>query len=223
MAQILLLDDEGELREEVAYALRAAKHEVVEVATCQQFLKFFAQRSYDVVIVDRMLPDGDGLDLVNDLRSKGSRCGVVVFTAKVEKKDRLDGFQRGVDHYLAKPLSLDELRAVVDALAWRVKPQTVWQLDAITWILKSPESIDIRLTAQEFNFLSALNKVAPKVLSRLQLLEFMGKDFASYDLRNLDALVLRLRKKVMEQTLEVMPLKTVHGKGYALTECFGNQ
>jgi DNA-binding response OmpR family regulator len=218
MIQVLLLDDEGELREEVADFLRARDLDVTEVGSIRQFHNFFPQKSYDIVIVDRMLPDGDGLDLVGDLRLQGARCGVVMFTARDAVKDRLEGLQRGADHYLTKPIRLEELGAVIDTLAWRVRGNIEWRLNMVDWTLQAPNGGVIKLTTQEMGLLAALARQPGKTATRSQIADCLGKDPAAYELRNLDALVLRLRKKVAEVSAEPMPLRTVHGAGYALTQ-----
>ncbi|MFY8103377.1 MAG: response regulator transcription factor, partial [Ramlibacter sp.] len=123
MAHILLLDDEGELREEVGDFLRAAGHVVDEAGSIRQFRQYVPGRSYDVLIVDRALPDGEGLELVAELRGEGVRSGIVLFTARDASRDRITGYESGADHYLTKPIRLDELAAVVGALARRVAPR----------------------------------------------------------------------------------------------------
>lgn len=218
MAQILLLDDESELREEVGDFLRAAGHQVDEAGSIRQFRQYVPARAYDVLIIDRALPDGEGLDLVAELRAEGLRSGIVMFTARDASRDRISGYESGADHYLTKPIRLDELAAVVGALARRVAPRGGWRLDVSQWALWSPEGEVVNLTAQEHQLLLALSKAPHKSLSRRQIVEVLGKDMARYDPRNLDALVLRLRRKAGEVSAAPLPLKTVHGTGYALTQ-----
>ncbi len=221
MAHILLLDDESELREEVADFLRTVGHDVDEAGSIRQFRQYVPGRTYDVLVIDRALPDGEGLELVAQLRSEGLRSGIVVFTARDASRDRISGYQSGADHYLTKPIRLDELAAVIGALVRRVAPHGDWRLDTTQWSLWTPEGQPVRLTAQEHGLLLALAKAPQKTLSRRQIVEVLGKDMASYDPRNLDALVLRLRRKVRDISAASLPLKTVHGAGYALTQELG--
>jgi DNA-binding response OmpR family regulator len=218
MTNILLLDDEADLREEVAHYLRARHYNVTEVGSIRQFHQYFAPQTCDIAIVDGMLPDGDGLDLVSQLRDQNHRCGIIMFTARDASKDRINGYAMGVDHYITKPVRLEELAAVVKSLAWRVDGVAIWRLDSADWILKTPQHQPIRLTAMEHGFLMTLIKRPDKVHTRRQIVDALGKDSVSYDERNLDALILRLRKKVAEVTLEPLPVKTVHGQGYAITQ-----
>lgn len=218
MARILLLDDERELREEIADYLRNAGFEVDEAGSLRQFGQLFNADRYPVVVIDRTLPDGDGLDLVDDLRRRDLHCGIVVFTARDASQDRISGYQRGADHYVTKPVRLEELAAIVGALARRVAPPGQWQLREADWTLLTPTGQAIRLTAQEHTLLLGLARSRNRALSRGQIVEDLGKDADTYDPRNLDALVLRLRRKVVEASELALPLKAVHGTGYALTQ-----
>jgi DNA-binding response OmpR family regulator len=220
MAKILLLDDELDLREEVSHFLTGRGHCVTEVGSIKQFQHFFVSANCDVAIIDRMLPDGDGIDLVSDLRAQNHRCGIVMFTARDASKDRILGYQNGVDHYITKPVRLDELSAIVESLIWRVQGQSGWRLKATDWVLISPKDQTIKLTSMEHAFLITLLKRPDKVHSRRFIADALGKDAVSYDERNLDALILRLRKKVSEMTSEPLPVKTVHSQGYTVTPAF---
>jgi two-component system OmpR family response regulator len=106
MIQVLVLDDESELREEVAFFLRARVCTVTEAGSIREFRNAVVLQDYDIFIIDRKLPDGDGLDLVTDLRSQGVRSGIVVFSARDACTDRIEGYQRLADHYVTKPVRL---------------------------------------------------------------------------------------------------------------------
>lgn len=221
VAHILLLDDESGLREEVADFLRAAGHSVDEAGTIRQFRQYIPGRTYDILIIDRSLPDGEGLELVGELIAEGVRSGIVMFTARDASSDRISGYKSGVDHYITKPVRLDELAAIVSSLVRRVTPRSDWRLDTTDWCLYPPSGDGIQLTALEHGLLLALAKAPGKSLSRQQIVTLLGKDATSYDPRNLDALVLRLRRKAGEVTRLQLPLKSVHGSGYALTQDMG--
>ena len=163
-----------------------------------------------------MLPDGDSLNTIADIRRNGQRMGIIALTAKGNEDDRINGYAAGVDHYLVKPVRLQELGAVVSSLAWRMQASVSWLLLVQTWDLKTPGGQVIRLTAQETSFLRTLLESKGTVMTRRKLLEGLGKNFLDYDPRNLDALLLRLRKKVAAVTDQALPIKTVHGVGYTV-------
>lgn len=215
MPKILLLEDESELREEVAEYLADMGHDVTEVASMRQFHQFFPGGRYDLVVIDRGLPDGDGMDLVEQLREEGHRCGIVVFTARDSSVDRIQGYQSGADHYVTKPIRMDEFGAVVQSLSWRIQPPGHWWIEGGNGPLVSPQGNRIKLTSQERLFLEVLGQSAPRTLTRHQIATALGKDLSQYDTRSMDALVMRLRKKVAEQTHESLPIRTHHGSGYS--------
>jgi DNA-binding response OmpR family regulator len=215
MVKVLLLEDEQALREEIADYLRAHGFDTTEVGSIRQFQQFFHSATYDMVVVDRMLPDGDGLDLVAELREAGHRCGILVLTARDTSQDRIGGYLNGADHYIAKPVRMDELSAIIQTMMWRLLPTENWWLESLNSTLVSPRAVKIKLTSQEFQFLETLGKISPKPMGRHQIASALGKDLSHYDPRNLDAMVMRLRKKVAEHTSEVLPLRTHHGSGYS--------
>lgn len=214
MTSILILEDDADLREEVADYLISIGYVVHAVGSIRQFLNHVKTHMPDIAIVDRMLPDGDGLSAIGDLRRNGLRIGIIMFTAKNHEDDRMSGYALGVDHYLIKPIRMQEMGAIVASLSWRLQAYSSWQLMLNTWDLKTPTGQIIRLTAQETAFLRTLTQFKGAVVTRRKLLEGMGKNFLDYDPRNLDALLLRLRKKVANVTDEPFPIKTVHGMGY---------
>lgn len=218
MTRILLLDDESDLREEVAEYLRNQGFDVSEAVSLREFDQRIRIEEYDIVILDRVLPDGDSLDRVDEFRTQHPHCGVIMFTARDSSKDRIGGYKLGADHYLTKPIRMDELSVIVAALSRRLQSHHIWRLNTTEWSLTSPDHQTIPLTGLEYVFLSALTQYAPKALTRTALVEALGKRQDSYDPRNLDALVLRLRKKVAEATSVPLPLKTLHGSGYSLSQ-----
>lgn len=217
MSKIALLEDEVELREEVAAFLRAHAHQVTELGSCAELRASVATALSDILVIDRMLPDGDGLHAVVGLLQKNRQMGVIAFTARDTADERLEGLQQGIDHYLSKPVSLQELLAVINNLSRRVSVTSDWKIDTVEWMLINPERRRILLTPQEYQFLNALNNAPSRVLTRPQIMLALGKHQDTYDARSLDALVLRLRRKVSAVTRQSLPLKTVHGMGYSLT------
>lgn len=221
MARLLLLDDEVDLREELAIFFRGHGHTVVEAGDLHDFRAWFAKEAFDIVLIDRMLPSGDGLTLVDEIRARGVRCGIIVFSARVAVADRVEGLKQGADHYVTKPVNLDELAAVVDALSRRLGVGVRWRLQPGTRTLHTPDAAAVLLTAQECHFLEALARNTQPAVSRKQVIQALGKDYLSYDPRSLDALVLRLRKKVAATGPTPLPIRTVHGQGFALGEPLG--
>lgn len=217
MAQLILLDDESELREELAEFLQEQGFAVTEAGTLAEFRQLHGRQGCDIAVIDRMLPDGDGMALVGELRAAGERCGIVLFTARDASRERIAGYAQGADHYLTKPIRLEELGAIVQSLARRLQSTPNWELNTVSWVLRTPSGHLHKLTGLESAFLGALAEQTGKPVSRRALVEALGKNFSAYDPRNLDALIKRLRDKVNLDNENPLPIKTVHGMGYALT------
>lgn len=214
-ASIILLEDEVDLRDEITDYFSYHGIEVHAVSSIRQYWQYASTIEPDLIILDRMLPDGDGLTVLQELRRTGSRCGVVVLTAKDSPQDRQQGLDELADHYLSKPIALAQLLAVVKALLWRMLPaHTAWELDPNSWTLKDPTGKGIVLTSQEFTFIRSLAAHPHQPRSREKLAEQLGKDVDQYDVRNLDALVMRLRKKATHNKVSELPVRAVHGVGY---------
>lgn len=217
MIRLILLEDEADLREEVAQFLATLGISVVEAGSVRAFWHAFGLHGCDIAVIDRMVPDGDGLDVVRQMRESRPDCGLVMFTARDASEDRIDGYQGGADHYLTKPVGLGELGAVVQALARRLTAGAEWCLDTVHWQLSTPANVQLELTGQQAVFLATLSKARGQVVSRRELVHSLGKNFSSYDPRNLDTLVKRLRQKVEASGTHLLPVKTRHGAGYQLT------
>lgn len=216
MAKLILLDDEGELREEVAEFLSEQGLDVIVASCIQEFRQIYAMQGCDIAIIDRMLPDGDGMDLVSELRQAGARCGIVIFSARDASQERITGYDFGADHYVTKPVRLVELGAIVSSLARRLQTTPKWELNIVSGCLRTPAGDNHKLTGQESAFLCALAQQPGKAMSRRDIVAALGKNFSAYDPRNLDALVKRLRNKVDTEGQAPLPVRTVHGAGYLL-------
>lgn len=216
MAHVLLLDDESEILEEIAYFLTQEGHQVRVAANLAEFRLHYRQQAADIVVLDRMLPDGDGLELVAQLREQGQRCGVVLFTAKDASQDRIEGYQQGADHYLSKPVRLEELRAVISALVWRLQVHAAWLYNPDTHILRTPSKDRIQLTTSEGQFIKCLVERIGQTVSRQDVIKALGRNEAAYETRNLDVMVMRLKKKISANSSAPLVLKTIHGVGYCI-------
>ncbi len=210
MPTILLLEDELALREEVADFLCNRGHRVLQAGTLADFVPLVPQAR--ICLLDLMLPDGSGLDAARMVREQSSQVGIIMLTARGQLEDRLDGLRYGADHYLVKPFGLLELGAIIDALLRRVGSE--WILDANAGRLSDPEGRSINLTPQEMTLVRRLCEAGAEPASKRQLVEALGQDWSSYDLRRLDTLVSRLRSRWRREVGRELPLKTLRREGY---------
>jgi DNA-binding response OmpR family regulator len=223
--KILVVDDEPPIVELLSYNLERAGYAVLVARDGQQALAVARREDPDLVILDLMLPELDGLEVCRVLRRE---CDVpiIMLTARDAEVDRVVGLELGADDYVVKPFSVRELVARVKSVLRRtVRKHSDSTSDVIS---TGPLSVDpgryearwgevpLPLTTQEFQLLYALARHAGQVLSREQLLEQVwGYDYFG-DLRVVDAAIKRLRAKLREAACNEVPIDTVRGVGYKL-------
>ena len=219
---ILILEDEPKIASFLRRGLSEEGHMVEAAADLRGARELLGKSSFDLLLVDRMLPDGDGLSLVRELRRAGSQTPVLCLTARDRVEERVEGLNGGADDYLVKPFSIDELLARVAALARRsglaggrvsVGDLEV-DLDALrVW----RAGAEVRLTAQEFRLLRALAEHPGHIVSRTRLLE------SAWDLHHdpgtnvVDVYVGYLRAKIDRGHARPL-IHTVRGLGYVLED-----
>lgn len=212
MARILLLEDDPILREELTCFLAELGHCVLEAGTLAEFDPLMAVA--DVAIVDILLPDGDGFEATARLRAVQPNAGAIILTARSALEDRVHGLCAGADHYLVKPICLEELSAILQALLRRLAPALVWRLNLREHCLSSPQGHSCALSTMEMILFDLLSRQADQKVSRQTLVTALGYDWMDYDVRRLEKLVSRLRQRWLAETGQTLPLKTLHRYGY---------
>jgi two-component system, OmpR family, response regulator len=225
--QILVVDDDLEIRKLLARYLESQGFRVLLAATCGELRERLATNKVDLVVLDVMLPDGSGLDLCRDLRGERSTIPIILLTALKEDVDRIIGLEIGADDYLGKPFNPRELVARARAVLRRHQgdppsstgTSKVYRFDgygadpALRRVV-DPDGAEIELTGAEFDLLQVFLDRPGRVLSRDQLLDLTrGRGGDVFD-RSIDVLMSRLRRKLGEQ---VQLFKTVRNGGYQLT------
>ena len=226
-AKILVVDDEPSVTDLLAYNLRKAYYEVLIAADGRRALELAHQANPDLILLDLMIPEVDGLDVCRELR-KTSRVPIIMITARGEEIDRVVGLELGADDYVSKPFSTRELLARIKAVLRRAQPES--EESTPSTILQGPgglqldlerrtasiEARDLELTRLEFDLLQQLLASAGRVLTRERLLEQVwGYDFAG-DTRAVDSAIKRLRAKLRAASPEVDSIEAVRGVGYRL-------
>jgi two-component system alkaline phosphatase synthesis response regulator PhoP len=225
--RILVVDDEPSVTDLLAYNLRKAHYDVLIASDGRQALNLAREASPDLILLDLMLPEVDGLDVCRELRSSTS-VPIIMVTALGEETDRVVGLEVGADDYITKPFGMRELLARVKAVLRRVHPEeggatpvTILQgpgglsLD-LERRLASVGAQPLELTRLEFDLLQCLLSNAGRVLSRERLLEqAWGYDFAG-DTRAVDSAVKRLRAALRAASADADAIEAVRGVGYRL-------
>lgn len=214
---VLLVEDDGDLRAMVAEYLGLSGFRVFPAGSLAEARALLASQDCELAVIDRGLPDGDGLDLARTLRQRGD-TGIVVLSARSELQSRLEGYDEGVDHYMVKPVVLRELAAVLRAVHQRAAgaPPQRWQLDTLQWRLTAPNGREIRLTRAECALLAELTRAPGQMVSREVLRRALGYP-VDYDPRRMEILVRRLRNKITAESGLEHPIETVHARGFAFT------
>lgn len=221
--RILLVEDERSLAKEIHDFLQSEHHVLDEVRTKKAASENLAVNSYDFVLLDLGLPDGDGLDLLQEVNRYQENASVIILTARTEVGDKLLGFESGADDYLSKPFSLLELKARMQAILRR---KSGWKKDVIQLAgfeihlnepLISFEGQEIKLTKKEYILLQFMLINKNRVLNRFQLAEHLWGDHLDDDYQSnyIDVHVKNIRKK-LGAFGPVDWLETVRGLGYKI-------
>ncbi|WP_130471308.1 response regulator transcription factor [Candidatus Magnetaquicoccus inordinatus] len=220
---ILVVEDEQSLRADLEDYLTAKGYQVYGASSLQEARQQLLNNRLDAVILDLGLPDGDGFQLLPQIRSQLPGCGTVILTAYGEPDSRIRALEEGADAYLVKRATLREIEATLRSVLRRL-PQIAaelpvggncWILDKVNWTLSSPNGLSAALTSTEMSFLSALEESRGAPCTREELVRLLLRRVNSDEQRNLDAVVRRLRRKISLETGMDLPVKVVYGVGYA--------
>ncbi|NDV87798.1 response regulator [Aurantimonas aggregata] len=220
--RILIIEDDREAAAYLVKALREAGHVAEHAANGEDGFHMADTRSYDVLIVDRMLPERDGLSVVSGLREKGNGTPALILSALGQVDDRVTGLRAGGDDYLPKPFAFSELLARIEVLGRRrggKDVETVYrvgdlELDRLSHEVKRAGRTII-LQPREFRLLEYLMKHANQVVTRTMLLENVWDYHFDPQTNVIDVHVSRLRSKI-EREFGSALLHTVRGSGYIM-------
>ena len=222
--KLLLIDDDARLTAMVGDYLRANGHEVEVAGSLAAGRQKLQQGHFDALVLDLMLPDGDGLDLTRELRADArlKRLPLLMLTARGEPLDRVLGLELGADDYLSKPFEARELLARIKALLRRALPEPATdetlRFGRLEIDLGARQArIDGKacdLTGHQFDLLVVLAQGAGRVLSRDQIMDSLkGHPMEAFD-RSIDVHVSRIRACIEDDPKSPKRLLTVRGSGY---------
>jgi len=221
--RVLIVEDEKKVAKALRDGLEAEHYEVRVASTGEEGFFLVNHESFDVVVLDLMLPRRDGLEVLTTLRRRGLQTPVLILTAKDTVDDRVHGLDSGADDYLVKPFAFPELLARIRALLRRGRPDQILKLqqddlamDLVTRnVARAGQTLE--LTVKEFELLEYLLRYAGQVVSR----EMLGREVWHVTARAapldnvIDVTIARLRRKI-DDPFERKLLHTVRGVGFLL-------
>ncbi|EPR33094.1 two component transcriptional regulator, winged helix family [Alkalidesulfovibrio alkalitolerans DSM 16529] len=223
--RILIVEDEPTVAEAISSGLKAEGFDTVVAASGEEGFFQASTESFEIIVLDLMLPGRDGLEILNALRGRGVHTPVIVLTARDGVDDRVRGLDQGADDYLAKPFAFPELLARIRALLRRGRPEDVLKLrvadlemDLVSRAV-SRGGREIALTAKEYDLLEYLMRHAGQIVTRAMLSTDVWKaSRRATPLDNvIDVHITRLRKKVDHGRGKRL-IHTVRGLGFVLRE-----
>jgi DNA-binding response OmpR family regulator len=229
--RILLVDDEQSIQTLLSYPLRRDGYEVVQATDGREALARFEERPFDLVVLDVMLPQLDGLEVCRRLRSR-SAVPIIMLTAKSEEIDKVVGLELGADDYITKPFSMREFRSRVKAALRRSELTRAAESDGGTLnvhelrIDPDKRTVTVRgeaitTTFVEFEILLTLARSPGRVFTRDMLLARVWGDSAYRDPRTIDVHIRHLREKIERDAKQPEYLFTVRGVGYRFRDTDG--
>jgi two-component system OmpR family response regulator len=225
MLSILMVDDDAQIRQLLSDYLSGFGMSVVAVPDGNAMTEAMKKSSFDLVMLDLMLPGEDGLSLCRRLRAE-SDIPILMLTARGEAMDRVVGLELGADDYIVKPFEPRELVARIQSILRRTRGTREnhreqneaifldWRLNYVMRQLVSPQELVIPLSNAEFRLLTVFIEHPNRILSREFLLDSArGRDMDIFD-RSIDILVSRVRQKLNDDSRTPTLIKTVRGEGY---------
>ena len=218
MFNILLVDDEKKITEVIKAYLDKEGYNTFIAYDGKEALNLFNNNEFDLVILDRMLPDISGEEICEKIRQT-SLVHIIMLTAKTEDEDKIDGFNLGCDDYVCKPFNVKELVLRVKAVLRKIKKEETIKInDQIEINTLSHEvkirNQDVNLTNTEYKLLLLFVNNKKKIFTREELLELINDDYYDKFDRIIDAHIKNLRQKIEEDTKKPKIIQTVYGVGY---------
>lgn len=227
---VAIVEDDPELREEMAFLLTQHGFLVQAFENAGGFYRFLAVNRIAIAILDIGLPNEDGLAICRHLRAHDKQMGIVFMTARSQRADKLQGLEIGGDAYLVKPVDIDELVLTLKRLGERFlfmrkeplsklpdQKNLEWKIDLPSAAVVSPQGVRVSLTMNELQIMRVLSERSPDVCVASELGLAMGLLPDEFDKHRLEVIISRLRLKISRQVGVSIPIRSHRGIGYSLS------
>jgi DNA-binding response OmpR family regulator len=226
MYRVLIIEDDEAILMPLEDDLRLDGYEITSVQDGRKGLAAAVSGTWDLVVLDLMLPSLDGLEICRRLRAGGDTTPVLILTARVQEVDRILGLELGADDYVTKPFSRKELLARVRALirrsSWRSEPEEVFRWNGIEVDFRTREVLrhgrTLTLTPREFDLLHFLIAHRDEAVHRGSILREVWEDADDVFPRTIDTHIAHLRKKLERDPARPAHIVNVRGVGYRFKE-----
>lgn len=226
-ANLLLVEDDTNLGFVIQDSLKRKGYSVHLARDGKEGLKYFNDNSYDLCVLDVMLPQKDGFSLAEDIRSLNKQVPIIFLSAKSQTEDKIEGLKKGADDYMTKPFSHEELVLRIEAILRRTQGENAaedknkelfelgdFTFDRPNYLLKHKTEEERKLTKKEAEVLRLLCMHKGQVLTRELVLNMVWGDDTYFLGRSLDVFISRLRKYLKPETR--VSINNVHGVGFKL-------
>lgn len=227
-SKILYVDDDQRLCRLIRRYLERSGYQLTCAANGDEMHQLLKDETFDLILLDIMLPDKDGLSLAREIRNT-SAIPIIFLTAKADVDDKVNGFEIGADDYITKPFEEKELLVRIQSVLRRTQNDNAiqsrkiearfagWRLNFIDQTLLSPDNRPVEITSCEFQMLSALVNRPHEAISRNEILKIIsGREWSPLD-RSADMAISKLRKKIEDNPKKPALIRTIRNKGYQLT------
>jgi len=219
---IVLVEDNDDLRELTAAALRGEGHRVIALACAEELEDRAHSAEADVFLIDLNLPGEDGFSLSRRLRQAQPLVGIIIISARSDLGDKVQGYDCGADWYLAKPVPFQELSAALKSFARRRQAQRVETITPAGGLRLQQHALhgptgEVRMTSSEEILLTAFARAPSGRLENWQFAELLNIDMADFNKSSLELRIVRLRKKLAQAGAQGQCLESIRSIGYQLT------
>jgi two-component system response regulator PhoP len=217
--RIIIIEDDHALRNLLQEQLKSAGFDVDSCADGEEGLYRATEFSYDLAIIDIGLPKLSGMEVIKRLRENQQTFPILILTARSSWQDKVNGLNAGADDYMVKPFQVEELVARSHAMLRRAAGY------AVSNIVQGPITLDlqtkdiyvndkmIQLTAFEFKLAEHFMTHPNKIVSKMELMDYLYNDYEDRDSNVIEVLITRLRKK-LDPDSSIKPIETLRGRGY---------